>query len=142
MKKYSFLYNQQLSARHRHYGPLKRPSSALWWFRTNLAMLHGQNNGLYGALPKLTSAEELQRSTFNLHVFVLCCKISATTFTLWIKLYLYLGTKSTNTRCVLLQIVGPLVTLKKTVVNTAVLEDKTTDEAWVFLLAWVPSFFF
>lgn len=37
----------------RHYGPLTRPSSALWWFRSNLAVLYGQKNGPYGALPKL-----------------------------------------------------------------------------------------
>lgn len=77
-----------------HYVPLKRPSSALWWFRSNLVVLHGQKNGPYGALPKIkeedsvTSAAELQRSTFNLHIFLLCCKISATTVTLpeWIKI--------------------------------------------------------
>lgn len=58
-------------------------------------VLHGQKNGPSGALPiiqireedSVTSAGELQRSTFNLHIFVLCCKIPATTFTLseWIK---------------------------------------------------------
>lgn len=83
MKKYSFLYNHQLSPRHRQtpWVPTETQQCAL--------VLHGQKNGPYGALPKLqikeedsaTSAGELQRNTFNLHIFVMCCKISATTFT-------------------------------------------------------------
>lgn len=89
-----------------HNGPLKRPSSALWWSRSNLVVLHGQKNGLYSAPPKfqifiwkssfeedsVTPAGELQRNTFNLHIFVMCCKISATFILLeWIEILSVFG---------------------------------------------------
>lgn len=98
-------------------------------------MLHGQKNG---ALLKLqmkeedsvTSDGELQRSTFNLHIFVLCCKISATFPLLeWIKILSVFGEERHQYTPCLVAIVGSLVTLKKTVANTAVLEDETIEEA-------------
>lgn len=135
-----------------HYGPLKRPSSALWWSRSNLVVLHGQKNGPYGALLKLqmeekdsvTSAGELQRNMFDLHIFVMCCKISAMIFTLleWVKILSVFGDKRHQYTTCLVASCWFFVDTKEDSGKYSSFRAWDNREAYIFLLAWGLFFSF